>query len=50
MRFSLTGGYVDRAALTGRFVLESVSTDHILFETTFRSRPTLRVDYACTIR
>jgi len=50
LRFSLADGYVDRATLTGRFVLESVSTDHILFETSFRSRPTLQIDYACTIR
>jgi len=50
LRYSLAGGYVDRAELAGRFDLEEVSTDHLLFETSFKSRPTLRVDSTCTIR
>lgn len=50
IRFSLTDKFVERAKLVGRFIIESVSTDHILFETSFRSRPTLTVEYACKIR
>ncbi len=48
--YSLDEGFVDRAALTGRFSVMEVSTDHILFETSFKSNPTLKIDYACTIR
>ena len=50
LRYALAEGYVDHAALTGRFTVEEVSTDHLLFETSFKSKPTLKVDYTCTIR
>jgi hypothetical protein len=50
LRFCITDGYVDRSTLVGRFDIEEVSQDHILFETRFESRPTLKVEYACTLR
>ncbi len=50
LRFSLADKVVEAATLGGRFDLEEVSTDHILFETSFRARPTLTVEYACSIR
>ena len=50
LRYDITDGFVDRASLTGRFQFEEVSTDHLLFETSFRTRPTLQIEYSCTIR
>jgi hypothetical protein len=50
LRYCITDGFVDRANMTGRFNVEEVSTDHILFETSFRSRPTLKIEYSCSIR
>jgi len=50
LKYDLDKGFVDRAILTGRFTVEEVSTDHILFETRFKSTPTLKIDYACAIR
>ena len=50
LRYCITDGLVTRANLTGRFGIEEVLTDHILFETSFRSRPTLKIDYSCSIR
>jgi hypothetical protein len=48
--FNQADKIVERAQLTGRFVVEEVSTDHILFETSFRTRPVLNIEYACSIR
>jgi hypothetical protein len=50
LRYSLADKIVERATLAGRFTVEKVSTDHILFETSFRSRPTLKVEYSCSLR
>jgi hypothetical protein len=50
LRFSLADKIVEQAKLDGRFVVDEVSTDHILFETSFHSRPTLTVVHACTVR
>ena len=50
LRFCITDGFVDRANITGRINIEEVSTDHILFETSFRSRPALKIEYSCSIR
>jgi hypothetical protein len=49
LHFSFTDKIVERAKLVGRFSIEEVSTDHILFETSFRSKPTLTVEYSCSI-
>ena len=50
LKFSLVDKIVERASLTGRFTIDEVSTDHILFETSFKARPTLTVEYSCSIR
>ena len=50
LRFSLADKVVERATLTGRFAIDEVSTDHILFETSFKSRPTLKLEYSCEVR
>lgn len=50
LRFSLLNKIVEEAKLVGRFELEEVSTDHILFETSFKTRPTLTVEYSCSVR
>ncbi|HEV3167987.1 MAG TPA: hypothetical protein VGZ22_28555 [Isosphaeraceae bacterium] len=50
LRYSISDGFVDRAKLTGRLVFEEVSRNHILFETSFRSRPTIKIEYTCAIR
>jgi hypothetical protein len=50
LRYCLTDGHTDRATLLGHLSVEQVSTDHLLFETSFRTRPTLQVEYSCTIR
>ncbi len=50
LRFSLADKIVEQATLVGRIDIEEVSTDHILFETRFKSRPTLTIDYSCTVR
>lgn len=49
LRYSITDGFVTQADLTGEMSIERVSKDHILFETSFRSRPTLHVSYWCGI-
>ena len=49
LRFSLVDKVVERASLSGRFIIDEVSTDHILFETSFKARPTLTVDYSCKV-
>ena len=49
LRYSLTDKVVERATLVGRFDVEEVTTDHILFETSFKTRPTLTVEYACSV-
>lgn len=49
LRFSLSDKIVEQAKLGGLFVVDEVSTDHILFETSFHSRPKLTVEYACTV-
>ncbi|HWE37189.1 MAG TPA: hypothetical protein VG406_11535 [Isosphaeraceae bacterium] len=50
LRFDLAEKFATQASLTGRFAVDEVSTDHILFETSFRTRPTLKVEYSCTVR
>jgi hypothetical protein len=50
LRFSQTNKIVESARLTGRFEVDEVSADHILFETRFQSRPTLKIDDSCTVR
>lgn len=50
LRYSLADKIVERAELVGRFDVEEISTDHILFETSFKTSPELRIEYTCTIR
>lgn len=50
MRYSLADRVVEHARLVGRFQIDEVSTNHVLFETRFKSRPTLAVEYACSVR
>lgn len=50
LHYSLVNKIVEEAKLTGRFNIEEVSTDHLLFETSFKTRPTLTIDYSCSIR
>ena len=50
LRYSLADKVVEHAKLVGRFDVEEVSTDHVLFETSFKTRPTLTIEYACSVR
>ena len=50
LHYSLVDKIVEQARLTGRFNIEEVSTDHILFETSFMSKPTVEIKYSCEIR
>ena len=50
LHYSLVDNIVEQARLNGRFQIEEVSTNHILFETSFKSRPTVTISYSCTIR
>ncbi len=50
LKYSITDGFVEEARLNGRINFERVSRDHILFETSFRTRPTLEVSYSCSVR
>jgi hypothetical protein len=47
--FSLADRFVTEAVLEGDIAFEAVSQDHILFETSFRTKPVLRVQYTCRI-
>jgi hypothetical protein len=50
LKYSINDGFVENARLKGRIVFERLSRDHILFETSFRSRPELDVSYSCSVR
>ena len=50
LNFNLTQGFVSDADMTGRFDIEEVSTDHILFETRFETHPIMQIQYTCKIR
>ncbi len=50
LKYSITDGLVEEARLNGRINFESISRDHILFETSFRTRPTMEVSYSCSVR
>ncbi|MCL4205662.1 MAG: hypothetical protein KJ000_24535 [Pirellulaceae bacterium] len=50
LRYNVTDGFVETADLDGKILVEEVSQDHILFESRFRSTPTLKVNYSCKIR
>jgi hypothetical protein len=50
LKYSITDGFVEEARLVGRISFEKVSRNHILFETSFKTHPTLEVTYSCTMR
>ena len=50
LRYSLSDQFVSTAELAGDITYEEVSTDHLLFETRFRTQPKLRVQYHCEKR
>jgi hypothetical protein len=47
MKYSIDDGYVTIASLNGRATFERVSRDHILFEASFQTQPTMKVLYSC---
>ena len=48
--FDLEDEFVSVAELTGNISIENCSRDHILYETSFRSKPEITITYMCTIR
>jgi hypothetical protein len=49
LRFSQIDKIVTEARLRGKFNVEQVSKNHLLFETRFRSRPIMTVVYSCKV-
>jgi hypothetical protein len=49
LMFNITDGFIQDAELRGSMKIEKVSKDHLLFETTMRSEPKLKVQYHCEI-
>jgi hypothetical protein len=50
LTYNLTDNFVDSAKLEGKMKVERMSRDHILFPATFKSTPSLTVDYSCRIQ
>ena len=50
LTYNLTDNFVDSAHLEGKMKVERMSRDHILFPATFKSTPSLTVDYSCRIQ
>jgi hypothetical protein len=50
LHYNVSDGFVETANLEGKFVIEQVSKDHLLFEARFKSQPTLKIQYSCTMR
>lgn len=50
IKYNLTEGFVSEGDLAGRFDIEEVSTNHILFETRFETHPTMQIQYSCKMR
>ena len=50
MEFDLTNGFVRSAKLTGDITFQEVSTDHLLFESRFRTEPKLHLTYSCEMK
>lgn len=50
LTYNLTDNFVDSAKLEGKMKVERMSRDHILFPSTFKSTPSLTVDYSCRIQ
>ena len=48
--YNIADGFIESASLEGRADFEELSEDHILFESRFRVKPTLTVNYKCTKR
>jgi hypothetical protein len=49
LQFLLDDGYVRRATVAGELFIEQTSRKHLLFESQFRARPRLNIDYSCTM-
>jgi hypothetical protein len=49
-RFSFQEGFVETADLHGTMRIENVSTDHILFETSFKTQPRVQLRYSCKLK
>jgi hypothetical protein len=50
LKYNLTEGFVKDADLAGRFDIEEVSTDHILFESRFETHPIMELQYSCKMQ
>jgi hypothetical protein len=48
--FDLEDEFVASAELTGNVSIENCSRDHILYETSFRTKPEITITYVCKIR
>ena len=48
--YNLTDNYLEEARLTGKFIVEKVSKDHILFEARFKMEPKLQISYSCKMK
>lgn len=48
--FDLEDQFVSSAELSGNISIENCSRDHILYETSFRTKPEITVTYTCKIR
>lgn len=48
--FDLEDRFVSSAELSGSVSIENCSRDHILYETSFRTKPEITINYTCKIR
>ena len=48
--FDLEDQFVTSADLSGNISIENCSRDHILYETSFRAKPELKITYSCELR
>jgi hypothetical protein len=48
--FDLEDQFVTSAELNGNISIENCSRDHILYETSFRAKPQLKITYSCGLR
>ncbi|MDR2757121.1 MAG: hypothetical protein LBC20_15600 [Planctomycetaceae bacterium] len=48
LHYNIQGGFVENASLHAEITIDRLSKKHILFETRFKSTPTLEMEYECS--
>jgi hypothetical protein len=50
LRYNVSDGHVQSASLSGDLSIQEISQDHLLFESSFKSKPHLTISYSCKLR